>query len=170
MIYEIAGTSDSINQGDIISQCPLIYWVMERRSDGMLERRATVSHERVVVLTQSCDLANDKTTNVQVAVAHEARRLVELGLLKEHTIRDQVRRHRVFGWYFLPAGQDQLESIVDFRDIHTVPRALLLEQISKGYRSVTIKSPYREHMAQHFAVTFSRIALPEPYETLDDRG
>lgn len=61
MIYEIAGTSDSINQGDIISQCPLIYWLMERRSDGILERRATVSHERVVVLTQSCDLANDKT-------------------------------------------------------------------------------------------------------------
>jgi hypothetical protein len=78
----------------------------------MLERRATVSHERVVVLTQSCDLANDKTTNVQVAVAHEARRLVELGLLKEHTIRDQVRRHRVFGWYFLPTGQNQPESIV----------------------------------------------------------
>jgi hypothetical protein len=26
--------------------------------------------ERVVVLTQSCDLANDKTTNVQIAVAH----------------------------------------------------------------------------------------------------
>ncbi len=74
MIYEIAGTSDSINQGDIISQCPLIYWLMKRR--------ATVSHERVVVLTQSCDLANDKTTNVQIAVAHEARRLVELGLLK----------------------------------------------------------------------------------------
>jgi hypothetical protein len=75
MIYEIAGISDSINQGDILSQCPLIYWLMERRSDGMMERRATVSHERVVVLTQSCDLANDKTTNVQVAVAHEARRL-----------------------------------------------------------------------------------------------
>ncbi len=97
MIYEIAGISDSINQGDILSQCPLIYWLMERRSDGMLERRATVSHERVVVFTQSCDLANDKTTNVQVAVAHEARRLVELGLLKEHTIRDQIAVSRAHG-------------------------------------------------------------------------
>jgi hypothetical protein len=38
-----------------------------------------------------------------------------------------------------------------------------------GYRSATIKTPYREHLAQHFAVTFSRIALPEPYDTQEDR-
>jgi hypothetical protein len=26
-------------------------------------------------------------------------------------------------------------------------------------------SPYREHLAKHFADTFSRIGLPEPYDT-----
>jgi len=169
MIYEIPAISAAISQGDLINPCPLIYWLMEPGDEGTWVRRAAVSQERVVVLTQSCDLANNKTTNVQVAVVHEARRLVSLGLLKEQTIRDQVRRHRVFGWYFLPAGQGQPESIVDFGDIHTVPRALLVEAISMGHRSATIKTPYREHMAQHFAVTFSRIALPEPYQTLEDR-
>jgi hypothetical protein len=28
-------------------------------------------------------------------------------------------------------------------------------------------TPYREHLAQHFAVTYSRIGLPEPYGTLE---
>lgn len=28
-----------------------------------------------------------------------------------------------------------------------------------------LATPYREYLAQHFAVTYMRIALPEPYET-----
>jgi hypothetical protein len=28
-------------------------------------------------------------------------------------------------------------------------------------------TPYREHLAQHFSVTYSRIGLPEPYGTLE---
>ncbi len=28
-----------------------------------------------------------------------------------------------------------------------------------------LQSPYREHLAKHFADTFSRIGLPEPYES-----
>ena len=57
------------------------------------------------------------------------------------------------------------ESIVDYRDIHTVSRELLQQLVTDGRRIARLNSPYREHLAQHFAVTFSRIALPEPYET-----
>ena len=37
--------------------------------------------------------------------------------------------------------------------------------IAAGGRQLRLTSPYREHLAQHFAVTYSRIELPEPYET-----
>ena len=57
------------------------------------------------------------------------------------------------------------ESIVDYRDIHTVSRELLQQLVTDVRRIARLNSPYREHLAQHFAVTFSRIALPEPYET-----
>jgi hypothetical protein len=30
-----------------------------------------------------------------------------------------------------------------------------------------LATPYREHLAQHFSVTYSRIGLPEPYGTSD---
>lgn len=59
-------------------------------------------------------------------------KLVNAGILKAQTIRDQVRRHLVFGWYFLPAGEENPQSIVDLRDIHTVPRDLLEEQSASG--------------------------------------
>jgi len=44
-------------------------------------------------------------------------------------------------------------------------RGLLEELAAEGKRVGALTTPYREHMAQHFAVTFSRIGLPEPYET-----
>jgi hypothetical protein len=28
-----------------------------------------------------------------------------------------------------------------------------------------LTTPYREHLAQHFGITYMRIGLPEPYET-----
>lgn len=165
MIYDFPGPTAALTQGDIIDGCPLVYWVIDAASSG---RQSASSLERVVVLTQACDLANTKTTKVQVAVVHEAARLVEMGLLKAQTIRDQVCRHRVFGWYFLPESERQPEAIVDLHDLHTLPRELLEELILADNRVAAIKSPYREHLAQHFAVTYSRVALPEPYETAED--
>ena len=123
---------------------------------------------RVVVLTQACDLAQDKTTRVVVAPVHEAAELVARNILKAGAIRDQVRRGQVFGWYFLPAAPapiDLAESIVDLRELHTIERRTLEYLIGAGNRVCRIRTPWREHLAQHFGTTYTRIALPEPYAT-----
>src|SRR5439155_11518761 len=57
------------------------------------------------------------------------------------------------------------EALVDLRDIHSVPRAVLEALIAQGKRVASLLSPYREHLAQHLAVTSMRVALPEPYAT-----
>jgi hypothetical protein len=168
MIYESPDADAPLSQGDIFEECPLVYWMTERGEKGELHIQSASSHERVVVLTQACDLANTKTSKVQVAIVHTTESLVRDGVLKPQTIRDQVRRHRVFGWYFLPAGDGLPESIVDVHDIHTLPRELLEQQIGLGRRQGAIATPFREHLAQHFATTYSRIALPEPYKTLPE--
>jgi hypothetical protein len=88
--------------------------------------------------------------------------------LKPATIRDTIRRHQVFGWYFLPAGTSPVtfpESIVDLRELHRVPRGVLEQLIAEGKRVCHLATPYREHLAQHFGVTYMRIGLPEQYET-----
>jgi hypothetical protein len=120
---------------------------------------------RVVVLTQACDLAQTKANRVLVATVHEAKVLVDRKILKEGVIRDHVRTHRVYGWYFLPRGGAMQESIVDLRDLHTIPRAMLERLVHEGKRVARIATPYREHLSQHFSTTYSRIGLPEPYET-----
>jgi hypothetical protein len=121
-----------------------------------------------VVLTQACDLAQDKTTRVVVAPVHAAAELVAQGILKANVIRDQVRRGHVFGWYFLPAAPapiDLAESIVDPRELHTIERRTLEYLVGAGKRVCRIQTPWREHLAQHFATTCTRIALPEPFAT-----
>jgi len=167
-MYEAVADGDPITQRDIVDGCPLLVL-----SDPSRALEPDVEPEivwtRVIVLTQACDLAQPgKGTKVLVAPVNESRLLVEKGILKASTVRDNVRRHQVFGWYFLPAAAAPLllpESIVDLRELHTLNRMVLEQLVASGKRTCRLLSPYREHLAQHFAVTYMRIALPDPYET-----
>jgi hypothetical protein len=164
MIYEHVGEVAPLSQGDILDDCPIVFWEVPD-DEGASSPDAKMVQVRAVMLTQACDLAQSKASRVLVAVVHDAQKLVDSGVLKAGVIRGQVRAHRVFGWYFLPAAPQIGECIVDLRDLHTLPRQLLERLISQGNRICRMKTPFREHLAQHFATTYSRIGLPEPYET-----
>lgn len=166
-LYLAPAVDEPLSQGDILDDCPIFGLDVSAGSVDLSAAPARWS-ERVVVLTQACDLAQTKTTKILVALVHPAQLLADRGVLKAPTIRDQVRRGLVYGWYFLPAAPAPIplpESIIDLHDLHTVPRAVLGQLIAKGKRVCRLVPPYREHLAQHFAVTYMRIGLPEPYTT-----
>lgn len=167
MFYQLVAPEEPLAQGDILDGCPL-----DRIAEGEGPADPDAEPLRwtacVIVLTQSCDLAQAKTTKVLVAMRQPVQRLVDKGLLKASTVRDQVRRGLVYGWYFLPTASAPMnlpESIVDLRELHTVPRSLLERLIADGKRLGRVVTPYREHLAQHFAVTYMRIGLPTPPDT-----
>ena len=166
-MYQALPITEPLSQGDVIDGCPI--FALDPVSTEIGAAAAPARWDmRVIVLTQACDLVQEKTTRVLVALVHSAESLVKQGALKGSTIRDQVRRGQVYGWYFLPAAPASIgvpESIIDFHDLHTVPRGVLTRLIEQDRRVCRIVTPYREHLAQHFAVTYSRIGLPEPYET-----
>lgn len=113
-------------------------------------------------------MAQHKADWVVVATVVAAEKVVGEGTLKASAVRDQVRLGRVFGWYYLPAAPEPIpvpESIVNLRDLHTVPRSLLEKLAADGKRPARLNTPYREHLAQHFAVSYMRIALPEQFAT-----
>jgi len=157
-----------LTQGDVLNGCPLVGLNAAEPPNDLGNISVKRWLARVVVLTQACDLTQAKSGRVLVAQVHDAQKLVEAGVLKGVAIRDHVRRHLVFGWYFLPEATSPVslpEAIVDLRDIHSVPRAVLEQLIADGKRVASLASPFREHLAQHFAVTYMRVALPEPYST-----
>ena len=158
--------NDVLTQGDVIDECPIVGLSASGTFD-LSNPPIRWWTARVIVLTQACDLAHSKTDSVLVASVHDAQKLVDAGLLKGPVIRDQVRRHLVYGWYYLPAAPSFaiVESLIDLREVHSIPRVVLERLIGHGKRIATLMSPYREHLSQHFAVTYMRVALPEPYPT-----
>lgn len=162
MIYSSLADSEALSQGDVLDECPLINWAKTPASGAS---DLAVTRARVVVLTQACDLVQSKATGVLVASVHSAQRLVETGIVKPNVVRDHIRTHRVYGWYFLPKGDLLDESLVNFRDLHTLPKRTLEDLVVQGKRVCRVTTPFREHMAQHFSITYSRIGLPAPYET-----
>ncbi len=119
------------------------------------------------MLTQTCDLALGKVPDVLVAALLDAGSLVAEGLLKAADVRGPIRGGRVYGWYFLPKNEELglPESIVDLRRLHSARLDLLTALCQRGQRRAHIQPLYREHLAKHFADTYSRIGLPEPYPT-----
>ena len=163
--YEAVPPDAPLTQGDVVDGCPIfIPDAADTPDDPRDPQRYPL---RVIVLTQACDLANAKADRVLVAVVHDADALIARGVLKAAAVRDQVRRGLTFGWYFLPRWETLglPEFLVDLRDLHTIPRPVLERLIADGKRVGRLVTPFREHLAQHFAVTYMRIALPEPYET-----
>ncbi len=166
MIYRQPSREEAIDQGDIIDGCPLLE-VTGFDPVNVDPLEVGYSGDRVVVLTQACDLANEKTTAVVVAPILPAQSLVDQHTLKSSEVRGPIRSGRVYGLYYLPKSADLglPEAIVDLRQLHTVRLDLLLALCGKGLRRARIQPLYREHLAKHFADTYSRIGLPEPYET-----
>lgn len=117
MIWQSNLDGVSLSQGDVFTDFPLLLREGRGANRQLVERSL-----RVITLTQACDLAQAKTSRVVVAVIHETQRLVDDGVLKAAMIRDQIRTHRVYGWYFLPNGPEMPESLVDLHDLHTVRR------------------------------------------------
>jgi hypothetical protein len=166
MIFRLPPPEAAVDQGDIIDGCPL-FGIVDFDPANPEAADAAQSISRFIVLTQACDLANQKVSHVVVAVVLDANSLVMSGQLKAADIRGSIRAGRVFGWYFLPKS-DQLglqEMIVDLRQLHTDPIDLLTTLCRSGKRRARVEPLYREHLNKHFANSYDRIGLPEPYET-----
>jgi hypothetical protein len=165
MIYELPSSEQPIDHGDLIDSCPvaMVSDLLAAHESAKIE----LDFHRVVVLTQTCDLANQRSDSAVVASVFEAQRLVDQKVLKPSDVRGPIRAGRVWGLYFLPACTelDLAEMVIDLRRIHTVRLDLLRVLCQTGKRRGRVKPLYREHLAKHFGDTFSRIGLPEPYNT-----
>jgi hypothetical protein len=166
VIYSLPGPDQPVDQADIVDGVPLLeiqrFNLQQPNNPGV-----GISLQRVLVLTQTCDLAQQKTSRAVVAQVFDAAELIRVRIVKESDVRGPIRAARVWGVYFLPRFPDANlpEMIVDFRHVQSIPLHILQTLCQAGHRRARLQCPYREHLAQHFANTYSRIGLPMPYET-----
>jgi hypothetical protein len=152
-----AVTDAGLEQGDLLRACPSY----RAEHDGSFVREV----RNCVLLSHSCDLANDKLQIVQVCPYWPLEELAQqIDYLKSRRGREDLRRGNVPGYHLLNrcelSGLEHDFLVVDFRSLFGVPLSVVKELASAQSPRVRLLPPYREHLAQAFARFFMRVGLP----------
>lgn len=153
-----------LNQGDWLRGCKVPLF---RNMDLSNSRQTVDVHEYdCIVLTQSCDLANDPPP-LLVALCPlwtipEFER--DIPDMTKSGKWNNVRRGRVEGLHLLASpntpvvGRESL--VVDFRQIYSLPYQYLSEHAASLSDRCRLRPPFLEHFSQAFARFFMRVGLP----------
>ncbi|MGZ4865188.1 MAG: hypothetical protein ACXVI7_10715 [Halobacteriota archaeon] len=174
--YETASATDPLMQGDLIQKCPVIELVQPksqpnpRKIGDQLEGRQ-INYD-VVVLSQSCDLAQKKTKFVVLCPYWPLSAFQKTReQYKEEELLTDLISQNVHGYHVLNKcdyhGFPPEILVVSFRHITSLPYKWLV-QFTKGRgERPRLTSPYREHLSQSFARFFMRVGLPEDIKLED---
>ena len=183
--YETVPPETKLTQGDLVFDCPIIGWkaepikFVEGEELKTLEAAVLATRADVVVMTQACDLENEKVSDV-ILCPHlsldrykdlwgeemEARgQTVTPKNWKAHC--DDIRGGFIWNLSILnenASDEPKMEHrVVDFHYVYTVPRDFLESYLKlKNQPRLRIAPPYREHLSQAFARFFMRVGLPIP--------
>jgi hypothetical protein len=178
--YELA-EGPSLLQGDLLRDCPVfavsgsLSW--PPGATGDIEVEAKVFD--LVVMTQSCDLENEKVEDVLlaqlVAWTDVVQAEVERGndIVRSRKFRKLLVDGNVPGLSLLHRRDSSPSlswSVVDFHRLFTLPKAFVTRfAVGSGLR-LRLRSPYREHLAQAFARYFMRVGLPHDAKAFEQEG
>lgn len=167
--YEVVEGSD-LEQGDLLQACPILVPTVNL---VFPLQNNTITGDMlifdVVVMTQSCDLVNDKVKDVILCPHWELSQAGQMdnALAKKDTQQAILKgyRHR----YTMLAASHLAElsmgvRIVDFGRIFSLPKSFIREFAAKQEKRLRLCPPYREHLAQAFARFFMRVGLPQDIE------
>ncbi len=166
--YEVAEGA-SLLQGDLLKDCPLPRFTEHLPSPlaGGTKLDVTIDTFDLVIMSQSCDLVNDKIEEVLLA-----RRVAWSELVREQESHNPTLRSAKFRKILVDGnipGMALLHkrdsapaipwSIVDFHQLLVAPKSYLKRFALVTGPRLRLRSPYREHLAQAFARYFMRVGL-----------
>src|SRR5205823_3546630 len=173
--------------GDILKRCPVFILSGWYAATGTRtwpvgpSRQVDIdsSDLDLVVMTQSCDLENDKVEDILFARMIAWSDAVRAEVQRGNTIfqSSKFRRHLIDG--NLPGlsllHRRDLEpslpwSVVDFHRLFTLPKVFVSRFAASSGLRLRLRSPYREHLAQAFARYFMRVGLPHDARAFEKEG
>jgi len=164
--YEIAEGA-SLEQGDILLGCPIIAPFPELSFPVPADIAPADIHQfDVVVMTQSCDIANDN-------------KLQDIILCPHWDLEQAAQADKTFGknaWNSILKGHKYRYAIiegwtsneiymglrvVDFGRIFSLPIGFVSQFAASKGKRLRLCPPYREHLSQSFARFFMRVGFPQ---------
>ena len=178
--YEVTQGSELL-QGDLLRACPiprvlgLEQWPL--RAGQPLE--VAITQEDVVMVSQSCDLANDTIRDVvlaqvldwqvacQALLAHgktfarsrQFRRALVAGNIPSLSLLHKRESAPTLGW-----------SIGDFHRLFVLPTPVVTAVAPAAGPRLRLRSPSREHLAPALARSCMRVGLPHEAQAFEHQG
>ena len=167
-------TSDDIQQGDILPDFPVVLATLDEDliQDALhglrIEPPAETLLVDVIVLSQSCDIANEKVTSIVLAPLMDFSLWLSQVAPKSSqrkSLEASIRKGQVNYTYVLPGESiyNLPERVVDFRVLYTSS----IEAIRRYIRVVSPRPRYAltdrptDALSQRFGLFFSRVAEPD---------
>lgn len=133
--------------------------VLTAGRDSEIALEVGVNKANLIILSQSCDLINDKIDQVLLCGHFPASS-------HKPSLRSEIRKERYPALHLIEkcelSGSEFERQIVDFRTIFTLPKDFVITFASSLGTRVRLLSPYKEHLSQAFARYFMRVGLPRP--------
>ncbi len=168
--FELQENSADITQGDIIKSCPVPILKEFDISEEGQNVNAEITTIDGIVLTQACDIANNKVENIILCAITSKSEFEELQRSKgksEKEIRksiDGIIKGQQNAYHIINAYKSEEFSqdyyIINFKDIFSVPVDVARAIAEKNGKRLRLCPPYREHLSQAFARYFMRVGLP----------
>jgi hypothetical protein len=170
--YETLQYSGEIRQGDFIPNCPIILPPNNfniEKGQLLTDQELVVKALDAVVVSQSCDLENDKIEIVLVCPFYSIDYFFEslpesdkVGKGREKILK-ALKQGNLPSYHLL--NRDETNSIVnfpivDFRNVYGVNFEFLKTYVPTLAKRQRLLPPYREHLSQAFARFFMRVGLP----------
>lgn len=160
--YEVVD-GEILEQGDLLSACPIIVPTPEFPIADNVE--VNLQTFDVVIMTQSCDLENQKVKDIIVCPHWDLEQASQMdaALGNKNAWKAVIKGHQ-FRYAMLSAWEGEVSTgvrVVDFGRIFSLPRDFLQAVAGNQGRRLRLRPPYREHLSQSFARFFMRVGLPQ---------
>jgi hypothetical protein len=164
MKFWTATNLPELAQGDHLPNCLVPTLPDEFKGAGEPIEIVTREYDLIVV-TQSCDLANMKTGLVALCPIYSLPEFEAVNpQFRKKGAWEEVRKGRREGLHLLASPINPSTSrealVVNFREIHSLPIGYLLAQAASINPRWRLQSPFLEHFSQAFARFFMRVGLP----------
>jgi hypothetical protein len=162
---------ENLAQGDLLPGCRVPEFG-ESFGNEEAEQEIAVRESDLIIVTQSCDLQNDKVALVALCPVHTLEVFEQSNPnFKTRNRWETVRKGQQPGLHLLasPETPDDNRSalVVDFGEIHSLPPGYVKRHAAQIGLRWRLESPFLEHFSQALARYFMRVGLPStiaPYK------
>jgi len=167
--YTKVESSNQIEQGDLIPDCPIV--IPPSKISVGEEPEIEIKLIDSIILSQSCDLVNNKIEIVLVCPFYALKTFIEnlpdeqknnKKAINKHI--DNLKKGHLPGYHLLNKDDDVDISdyiVVDFKNVYGIQIQNIREIAENIKTRIRLLPPYREHLSQSFARYFMRVGLPQ---------